>query len=134
MKTKIIQNIKSTILALILVAGVSYVSAVGTWSNPPPGTVPPNNNTETPLNVGITPQIKTGSLTLGGLGILGDLKFLPVSGTPPTAGQILMADDTDLANGKVKWGTATGGTGGSCSATQNDVTSSRTRGTVYQNT
>ena len=110
MQTKIIQNIKSIVFALILVFCIGVVSA--DWSNPPAGTVPPNNNTEAPVNVGSASQIKTGPLTLGGLGIVGDLKFLPVSGTPPTTGQVLMADDSDLSHGKVKWGTGAGGGGG----------------------
>lgn len=65
MKTKITQNIKSIILALILVAGVSYVSASSIWTAP---TLPPTGgNTDTPINVGGTLQTKTGSLVVGGV-------------------------------------------------------------------
>ena len=60
MKTKIIQNIKSIILALILVIGVGYVSAQS-WT--PPTASPPGNNTDTPLNVGNSGQTKSGGLT-----------------------------------------------------------------------
>lgn len=64
MKTKIIQNIKSIILALILVAGVSYVSATSVWT--PPTATPPGNNTDTPINAGTTAQYKNAPLTIGG--------------------------------------------------------------------
>src|SRR6185369_2121898 len=114
MKTKIIQNLKSIVFALILVFCIGVVSA--DWSNPPSGTVPPNNNTPTPVNVGSSSQIKAGPLTLGGLGIVGDLKFLPVSGNPPSSGQVLMSDDTDLSHGKVKWGSPSGGGAGTLSS------------------
>ena len=63
MKTKIIQNIKSIILALILIAGVGVVSATSTWNNPT--ATPPGNNVDTPINAGTTAQAKNGSLTLG---------------------------------------------------------------------
>ena len=62
MKIKIIQNIKSVILALILVAGVSYVSAASTWSSPTAAA--PGNNVDNPLNVGSAGQVKSGGLTL----------------------------------------------------------------------
>lgn len=64
MKAKIVQNIKSVILALILVLGVGYVSAVGTWSNPT--ATPPGNNADTPLNVAFGNQIKQGTLWIKG--------------------------------------------------------------------
>lgn len=63
MKTKITQNIKSIILALILVAGIGVVSAYSTWT--PPTATPPGNNVDRPLNVGTTAQAKNGSLTIG---------------------------------------------------------------------
>ncbi len=107
MKTNITQNIKSIILILILVLGVEYISAYSTWA--PPTATAPGNNTDTPINVNNVAQTKIGSLTLGGLGIVGDFKFLPVSGTPPTSGQVLMADNSDLTHGKVKWETVSGG-------------------------
>jgi len=74
MKTKIIQNIKSIILALVLVVGVSYVSAA--WTNPPAN--PTNGNVDAPINVGggtagnIYSQFKTGLVTFDHL-ITGDL-------------------------------------------------------------
>ena len=64
MKAKIIQNIKSIILALILMLGVGVVSAVGTWKNPDCG--PTGCNTDTPINVSDTIQTKDGGLILGG--------------------------------------------------------------------
>src|SRR3989344_366588 len=56
------QNIKSFILVLILVLGVSYVSAQGVWTDPECG--PTGCNTPTPLNVSNIGQIKAGGLTL----------------------------------------------------------------------
>lgn len=110
MKTKITQNIKAIILALILVAGVGYASANWTAPTNTPPTCPTGSpGCDAPLHVGSIGQIKGGPLTLGGLGIIGDFKFLPLSGTPPTSGQVLMADDSNLALGKVKWGTVSGG-------------------------
>ena len=71
MKQKIIQNIKSIILALILVVGVSFVSAIGTWSGP---TAPaPGNNTDTPLNTGSSNQIKAGNLLIIATGLANGL-------------------------------------------------------------
>ena len=98
MKTKIMQNIKSVIIVLVLVVGVSYASAA--WTNPP--STPPNGNVDAPINVGSLLQVKSGSLGLGGLALAGDFKFLPTGLTPPTTGQVLMADSSDLSNGKVK--------------------------------
>jgi hypothetical protein len=65
MKTKIIQNIKSIILALILVLGVSYVSAYSTWA--PPTATAPGNNIDAPINAGNVGQIKQGTLWIKGL-------------------------------------------------------------------
>ncbi|MDD5720891.1 MAG: hypothetical protein PHT16_00360 [Candidatus Pacebacteria bacterium] len=65
MKTKIIQNIKSIVLALILVIGGSYVFASSTWVGPT--ATAPNNNTDTPINVGNIGQIKQGNLWIKGL-------------------------------------------------------------------
>lgn len=103
MKTKITQNIKSIILALVLVAGVGYVSAQSVWTNP--GCGPTGCNTPTPINVGggdvgITQysQHKTGLITLDHL-FTGD--FTVASLTPIIPGQVLTAVDT---TGKVGWG------------------------------
>ncbi|MFA6177802.1 MAG: hypothetical protein WC694_02835 [Candidatus Paceibacterota bacterium] len=130
MKTKIIQNIKSIILALILVLGVSYVSAFSTWVNPT--STPPNNNADTPLNVGNTGQIKVGGLTLNtggapnglivqsgkvGIGVASPAQKLDVAGTiqatglkittGATAGKVLTSD----ALGVATWQAAAAGSG-----------------------
>lgn len=60
MKKQIIQNIKIITLALILVSGVSYVSAAGTWTEPPSS--PPSGNVDAPINVGPSTQWKSGML------------------------------------------------------------------------
>ncbi|MFA6353620.1 MAG: hypothetical protein WCW93_01670 [Candidatus Paceibacterota bacterium] len=69
MKTKIIQNTKSIILALILTLCVGYVSASSTWNNPPAGTVPPANNTDAPINTGASSQFKDGNLWIKAIGL-----------------------------------------------------------------
>lgn len=108
MKTKIIQNIKAIILGLVLTLGMGYVAAQ-TFTGP---TCSPTDvvgcNTPAPLNVGATLQSKAGPLATLGLGVVGDFNFIPTGLTPPTAGQVLMADNTNAATlsaGKVKWGT-----------------------------
>jgi hypothetical protein len=113
MKTQIKQNIKAIVLALVLVAGVSYVSAA--WTAPTE--LPTGGNVPAPINVGggdvgITPysQIKTGALTLMHL-FTPDLTVTnsdgTVSGIPD--GSVLIADGANT--GKVKWGTVSGGDG-----------------------
>jgi hypothetical protein len=62
MKTKILQNTKSIILALILTLCVGYVSASSTWVGP--SVAAPGNNTDTPLNTGSTAQTKNGNLNV----------------------------------------------------------------------
>ena len=62
MKKEIIQNIKSIIFALVLVIGVSYVSAYTTWL--PPTAAPVGNNPDAPIYVGSSGQSKIGGLTL----------------------------------------------------------------------
>jgi len=62
MKTKIIQNIKSIIVALVLVAGVAYVSA---WTGPTD--TAPDSNTAAPINVSYSSQIKQGNFHIKGL-------------------------------------------------------------------
>jgi hypothetical protein len=64
MKTKIIQNAKTIILALILTLCVGYVSA-SSWTGPTAAA--PLGNTDTPINAGNAPQIKKGNLDIVGL-------------------------------------------------------------------
>ena len=95
------KNIKAIILGLVVVIGVSYASAA--W-NAAPSDGPANagtNNAAAPINVSASAQIKDGSLTLGGLGVVGDFKFLPSANASITDGLVLMADGV---TGKVKWG------------------------------
>lgn len=121
MKTKIIQNIKSVILTLVLVLGVSYVSASSTWVAPTASA--PGNNTDVPLNVGSVGQIKIGGLTLntGGAanGLIVDKGNVGIGVTTPTqkldvSGQIHASGDicTDAGGGKclsTVGGTTSGG-------------------------
>ncbi len=107
MNKKIIQNIKSIILALAIVLGAGYVSAA--WTVPP--ATPPNGNVPAPINVGGKDgtdstkwysQFKTGLITLDHL-ITGDLTVTNSDGTVSgiTSGSTLVADGNNT--GKVKW-------------------------------
>lgn len=93
---KITQNIKAIILGLVLTLGLSYVGAQTSFG---PGCAPPGCNAPVPLNVESNAQTKSGTLTVGGLGIVGDFAFLP-TGVTPTAGQVLSAVNSQ---GKVAW-------------------------------
>ncbi len=114
MKSKIIA---STLLGIGFLIGASALSALAVWSGAPctPTTCPTNiDGCNAPIHVGAVGQNKFGSLSTLGLGVIGDFKFLP-SVDPskrPTIGQVLMVDDSDLANGKVKWGSVSGGSSG----------------------
>lgn len=59
---KIKQSFVSIIIGLALAAGISYAAQ---WSGPTAN--PPDNNTNTPLNVGTSTQYKSGGLGIGGL-------------------------------------------------------------------
>jgi hypothetical protein len=112
MKTTLTQNLKSIILALILVVGISYVSA---WTGP--RLSPPDGNASAPINVGggttgnIYTQTKSGILNLAHL-FTSDLTVTNADGTVTNipAGSTLVADGANT--GKVKWGTAGAGAGG----------------------
>lgn len=56
------QTLKSLVLALILVGGLSYVFA---WTGP--STTPPNGNVAAPVNTGSVGQVKTGYLGVSDL-------------------------------------------------------------------
>jgi hypothetical protein len=62
MNKQITQDIKSIVLALILVLGVGYVYA--DWTPAPPN--PPSGNVDAPINAGASKQYKTGSLQIDG--------------------------------------------------------------------
>jgi len=68
MKTKILQNTKSIILALILTLCVGYVSASSTFTNPPTGATPATYNTDAPINTGASGQMKDGNLWIKAIG------------------------------------------------------------------
>ena len=66
MKIKTIQNIKATILGLIIAISAGYaVAAVNTGVFTPPECSPPGCNTPAPINVGPLGQYKEGGLTVG---------------------------------------------------------------------
>ena len=133
MKTKIIQNIKSIILALILVVGVSYVSAYSTWVGPT--ATAPGNNADKPLDVTVNGQIKAGGLTLGSGGVTNGLIVqtgnvgigtvtpgakldvngqIKITGGTPGVNKVLTSD----ANGLATWGTSAADNLGNHIATQ----------------
>jgi len=115
--------LKGFVLGLAIVVGVQFVSAA--WTDP--SATPPGNNTDTPINVGLSQQDKLGSLFLNtdtsnpyaiGLGVFGKSVFNGsvqiVDGTQH-AGYILVSTD---AQGNAAWtstsslGITGGGTGG----------------------
>ena len=57
-----LQSFKIIILALFLALGTSYIFASGTWTAPT--STPPDGNTDAPINVGNSGQVKIGGLTL----------------------------------------------------------------------
>src|SRR3989344_381465 len=107
MKTKIIQNVKSVIIILALVVGISYASAA--WTNPT--ATPTGDNTPAPINVGGRDgldqtkwynQSKSGVLNLAHL-FTSDLTVTNPDGTTTNIpdGSVLTADGANT--GKVKW-------------------------------
>lgn len=112
------QSIKIILLGLLVAVGVSYVSAA--WN--PPGGAPPTNNTDAPINVGYSSQIKQGNLDIKGLissgvaavnGLIVENGNVGIGTTSPTqkldvAGQIHATGDVC---------TDAGGVGGKCLST-----------------
>jgi hypothetical protein len=88
---KIIDTIKTIVLALMLAFGLQYVAAASVWNAPPAN--PPTGNTDTPLNTGDSPQIKSGTLQLN------------TSATPAGTG-LLVFGNTQINSGKLGIGTA----------------------------
>lgn len=82
---KFISSLKMYLPALaifIAATGISAASA-SVWSNPPSS--PPDNNTETPINVGATTQLKTGNFTGNVIGANGFcLPFKVINGVAST--------------------------------------------------
>lgn len=96
MKKDILNISKAIVLGLVLSVGVGYLSAA--WSEPAAGTVPPNNNTDAPINIGALPQGKSGLLTTNG-GLI-TTAFRLIDGTPTDdAGKVL----TSNASGVATW-------------------------------
>jgi hypothetical protein len=89
-KKDIVQAVKSLFISFLVLAGVGLAFADNTFTYPPSGTVPPNNNTPAPLNVSITQQTKAGSLSLNqdsnpwavGLLVSGESDFNSLSTNP----------------------------------------------------
>jgi len=90
---KYISQISLLLAGVLIATGLSIANAAGVWT-PPCGT-PPTCNVDAPLNVGSSPQIKSGPLTIGGVVVNGRLQIL---GGDPAAGKILQSDATGLAS------------------------------------
>ena len=99
--------LKGFVLGLAIVVGVQFVSAA--WTDP--SATPPGNNTDTPINVGLSQQNKLGSIFVNtdtsnpyaiGLGVFGKSVFNGsvqiVDGTQH-AGYVLTSD----GNGNASW-------------------------------
>jgi hypothetical protein len=70
-------QLKSLLIALILVGGVSLVSAANTWTAPT--VAAPNGNVDAPVNVSPVTQFKKGGLVLEGLNAAGEILAYPFS-------------------------------------------------------
>ncbi len=95
MNTKITQNVKSIILALIMVLGVGYVMA---WTGAPAN--PPSNNVEAPINASSSSQYKRGALSLGTASQPAPGSILDVVGNIATQG--LSVSGASIFNGEVQ--------------------------------
>ena len=109
---KTINIIKTLIVALVLAAGVSYISA---WTGPlssPPNCTTGNPGCDAPLNVGLNSQSKLGQLFVNtsvsnpyavGLAVWGSSIFngsVQINSGSPAANKVLVASD---ASGTVSW-------------------------------
>ena len=61
---------KPFVIAGFLCFGIIYAQAA--WNEPPGGTTPPDNNTDAPVNIGGTNQIKSGGLGVSSLSVYGN--------------------------------------------------------------
>ena len=104
MNTKILQNIKVIILAIIIVIGVGYVMA---WTSPPAN--PPSNNVAAPINASTSPQSKAGPLSLGTTNPPTTGSILDVIGNIATQG--LSVNGASIFNGQVQVRSGTPGLG-----------------------
>ena len=99
------QNIKAFLLAAALIITMQYAQAA--WTNP--SSTAPNNNTDTPVNIGGTLQQKLGSLAVNtavpgdtvGLTVFGGTNLngnTNITGAANINGSIKIADGTQAAN------------------------------------
>ncbi|MCC7004558.1 hypothetical protein IT397_01425 [Candidatus Nomurabacteria bacterium] len=98
MKENLINLIKIIALSLILVVGISYISASG------PAVLPPLGNIPAPINTTNAEQTKIGELRLGGLNIQGGTLFYKGGLSAP-----LKIVDGNQAEGKVLTSDGNGG-------------------------
>jgi len=70
-KETMLKSIKVAAVALVITLGVTYAYAA--WVGPT--AAPPGNNTDAPINIGTTDQIKNGRLGLGSLAVFGNSAF-----------------------------------------------------------
>ena len=117
-KNTFVSSIKTLLLALILAAGVGYISA---WTGPT--AVAPQGNADAPLNVGAISQYKNGPLVVNylgsatpGLEVMGPIQIVDLT---QGAGKVLMSD----AAGVSHWAaTSTLGFGAAATTTGTSIT------------
>lgn len=95
-------NINRIVTATGLLLGTFAIAmAAGSWQTP--GSTPPGNNTDAPINTGAVDQAKTGGLTIGGAG-----KNLTVNGVTEANGGLIVqvctggsCPSTDAEDGRI---------------------------------
>jgi hypothetical protein len=107
MKKQITQDIKSIVLALIIVLGVSYVSADSPWRNAP--NPPPTGNPDAPVNVGPDSQYKSGFFQVNANDTSGTTNAgwgFMVPSAPSYFHSLGVANNITTVSGKIGIGTA----------------------------
>lgn len=112
------------ILICTLLIGYSYTESV--WQEPAAGPIA-TTNTSAPINVGTTPQSKTGALGLDNLIVFGDAE---VDGTIKASTSVWSREYCDEGGGNCM----AGGSGVGVGQTWQSMNGIRTAGTSYQNT
>jgi hypothetical protein len=116
-KKEILNTLKIVIVALLVGAGISTIQAAETYTWKGPcgalgGDGKPTCNAAAPLNVGSSPQVKDGGLSLGSLIVRGDTVLgnpgydIQIKSGSPAAGKVLTAVDSQ---GTATWQDKTGG-------------------------
>ena len=90
-------SILSIAIAVAFVIYMGVQIAQGAWSDPLPGTVPPNNNAAEPINVSSALQTKSGSLVINGfIDVLSNSFFRNKLGIMSTGQNIISSGEQSL--------------------------------------